>query len=370
MKPYNIRAAIGALVAASLLVFAPAAVDRAFSADTTPDPAHAGLVQGTVWVADEYGNSLTVIDASTNQSVTLLTGVEGPHNLQVAPDGQNVWAVSGHQNLAFTVDPSTYGPAGTVPVGDEPAHIVLTPDGRTAYVTNGDDDTVSAIDVASMRVIATIPVGEYPHGLRPSPDGRWVYVANAKDTTLSVIDTTSNTRVADVEVGKNPVQVGFSPDGLTVYVSLNGENAVGKVDVATRTLLGKVPVGVGPIQVYVSPDNRDLLVANQGTRSSPSTTVSIVDTESFAVVNTVETGLGAHGVVIDPSSRHAYITNIYGNDLAVLDLPEARIVARIPTGAGPNGSSFSPLAPAAASAPEIKLTLPEHGNDTMPGMRH
>ncbi|MCC6176214.1 MAG: YncE family protein, partial [Chloroflexi bacterium] len=220
------------------------------------------------------------------------------------------------------------------------------------------------------QAIATIPVGKYPHGLRPSPDGRWVYVANAKDTTLSVIDTASNTRVADINVGKSPVQVGYSPDGLTVYFSLNGENAVGKVDVATRTLLGKAPVGVGPIQVYVSPDNQYVLVANQGTKSNPSTTVSILDTESFAVINTVETGLGAHGVVIEPSSRHAYITNIYGNDVAVLDLPEARIVARIPTGAGPNGISFSPVAPAAAPAPEIKLTLPDHGNDTMPGMRH
>src|SRR5689334_20149903 len=114
MTAHNIRAVIGALVAASLLVFAPVTVDPAILADTAPDPAHAGLVQGTVWVADEYGNSLTVIDASTNQVVTRLTGVEGPHNLQVAPDGQSVWAVSGHEKLALTIDPSSYTLAGTV----------------------------------------------------------------------------------------------------------------------------------------------------------------------------------------------------------------------------------------------------------------
>ena len=33
-------------------------------------------VVGTVWVADEEGNSITVIDAATNQVLTTLTGIE------------------------------------------------------------------------------------------------------------------------------------------------------------------------------------------------------------------------------------------------------------------------------------------------------
>ena len=73
----------------------------------------------------------------------------------------------------------------------------------------------------------------------------------------------------------------------------------------------------------------------------------------------VETGQGTHGVVIEPSSRYAYITNIYGNDVAVLDIAAQKVVATIPSGAGPNGISFSPLAPAAASATEIQLPI-EH----------
>lgn len=54
------------------------------------------VIGGTVWVADEQGNSITVINAATNKVVTTLEGIEGAHNLQVAPDGKTVWAVSGH----------------------------------------------------------------------------------------------------------------------------------------------------------------------------------------------------------------------------------------------------------------------------------
>jgi YVTN family beta-propeller protein len=140
--------------------------------------------------------------------------------------------------------------------------------------------------------------------------------------------------------------------------------------VATRTLVGKVSVGVGPIQVFVTPDNRYLLAANQGTKDSPSTTVSIIDTATFAVVKTVDTGKGAHGITIDPSSKHAYITNIYGSDVAVLDLAEQRVVATIPVDAGPNGISFAPGAPAQPPALEVTLPLPHDDDEAMPEMEH
>jgi YVTN family beta-propeller protein len=314
-------------------------------------------IPGTVWVADEFGNSITVIDASTNEVITTLTGIEGPHNLQVSPDGESVWAVSGHDSTAVQIDVRTYTVLATIPTGAHPAHIILTPDGSTAYITNSEDNSVTAIDVASATAIATIPVGEYPHGLRPSPDGRLIYVANTNGTTLSVIDTSTNSVVADIEVGQRPVQVAFSPDGEFVYVSLNAVNAVGKVDVTTQTLVDTVEVGVGPIQVFVTPDNQYLLVANQGIEDNPSTTVSIVDTNTFSVVNTVETGAGAHGVVIEPSGQYAYITNIYDNSVSVLDIAAQAVTTSVPTGAGPNGISFSALPASSAPAPELALAV-------------
>ena len=150
-----------------------------------------------------------------------------------------------------------------------------------------------------------------------------------------------------------------------MYASVNGENAVAKVDVATRKLIDKVEVGVGPIQTYVSPDNRFLLVANQGTEGSPSTTVSILRTKTFKVLRTVQTGEGAHGIVIEPSGRHAYVTNMYGNDVAVLDLKAQEVVARIPVGSTPNGVSFSPVTVSGRTAAKIELPLNHKGGAEM-----
>ena len=125
------------------------------------------------------------------------------------------------------------------------------------------------------------------------------------------------------------------------------------VDAAGFGLHGTVPTGKEPAHVYVSPDGRSLLVANQGTEERPSATVTIVDTQTFRAVRTVETGQGAHGVVVEPTGRHAYITNTYGGNVAVLDLVEQRVVARIPVGQVPTDR------PPAT----IELPLPRDGDD-------
>lgn len=116
------------------------------------------------------------------------------------------------------------------------------------------------------------------------------------------------------------------------------------------------------------PDNRYLLAANQGTKDDPSTTVSIVDTSTLAVVGTIETGEGAHGIVIDPESRYAYVTNIYDDNVAVLDIAGRRVVKTIASGDGPNGISYSTLAPATPSAASIAISMPAHKDDGMDGM--
>jgi YVTN family beta-propeller protein len=59
-------------------------------------------------------------------------------------------------------------------------------------------------------------------------------------------------------------------------------------------------------------------------------------------VNTVRTGPGAHGVVVDREGRYAYVTNIYENSVSVFDLKSAKVVASVRVGEAPNGISVTP----------------------------
>lgn len=76
-------------------------------------------------------------------------------------------------------------------------------------------------------------------------------------------------------------------------------------------------------------------------------------------------------MVIDPTGRHAFITNLYGNDLAVLDLEELKVVARIPVGEKPNGVSFSTVTVNQQRA--VKVVIPRLGgpdDEDAHGERH
>lgn len=321
---------------------------------------------GKVYVADEESSTVSVIDAASFKRIRSIPVGQGPHNVQVAPDGKLVWVTNNgergkaaektaHQGMSksehgatagggavWAIDTASDAVVAKVPVGKHPAHVVVASDGRYAYVTNGGENTVSVVDTSAQRVIETIAVGAYPHGIRISPDGKQAWVANLKGGTVSVIDTQTRKQIAQIAVGKGPAQVGFTPDGRLSFVSLSEENRVAVIDPVSREVMRKVSVGTVPIQVHSTPDSRLLLVANQGTQKKPGSTVSVIDLETFKTVKTIETGRGAHGVVVDREGRHAYVTNIYANSVSVLDMKDLKVIATVPVGKGPNGISMTP----------------------------
>jgi len=108
----------------------------------------------------------------------------------------------------------------------------------------------------------------------------------------------------------------------------------------------------------VTPDGSHLLVANQGTETHPGKRLSVIDTTTFRPIAQIPTGNGSHGVVVDPAGTRAYVTDVYGGDVAVVDLRTLRTVAHIQVGNEPNGISFSQFAPTIPRTPVLKLPLP------------
>lgn len=339
-------AAVAALAGAVLLM--PGAGTSA--TDTDRQPTEVALarggdrpvidVRGTVWVANEGGSSLTAIDVETGRVVSTVRGIEGPHNVQASEDGDSVWAVSGHDSTLIGIETETLRLAGSAATGAHSAHVVLDRTGARAFVSNSDANTVTAFDLKTMRRLATVRVGSYPHGMRLSHDGTPLMVANLKGSSTTLVDLQTMQPAATVAVGDAPVQVAFDRAG-SGYVSLNGEDTVAKIDLATRQVVAKRATGDGPAQIYVTADGARRLVANQGTEKEPADTLSVFDTETMQLLDTVPTGRGPHGVTADPGSKYAFVTNMYDDDVAIVDFDALETVSRIKVGDMPNGISFS-----------------------------
>ena len=354
------RRAIGWVAAVALgLMLAGCANGNQVSPSGTPTSTanRAPVVAGSIWVANEGGDSLTVLDAASNAVTTTLTGLKHPHNVQVSPDGATVYAVSHSDNIVVAIDPATYTVAAVAATGPAPAHVIDAPNGKV-YVTNTADGTVSVYQPPGLQPVGRIQLGDMPHGLRAAAGGSIIVVANTMAGALDLIDPATDQSMGAIPVGPGPAQVAVTADGHYAYAGITSPPAVVKVDLAARKVVGTARVSDSPVQLYLTPDEATVLSADQGTAQQPGHTLSVIDTNAMTTRGTVPTGSGPHGVVIDTAGTRAWVTNTYANTVSVIDLPTLSVVAAVPVGAEPAGISFSTRSPAPASTKTTQLNIP------------
>lgn len=303
------------------------------------------------FTANEDG-SISKLNAVTNKVLATISVTGKVHNVQISPDNKILAAtlvpksdghddsgsVHGHGYVLF-YNAETNELITKVNVGNHPAHVVFTNDGKYVLATDSEKNNVSVIDLSTSKVIKTIDTGKGPHGFRISSDSKYAYIANSEADTISVIDITELKEVKTIQVGNNPITTAITEDNTMLLATLNSENSLAIVNLATDEVQ-KIAVGEGPAQVYIQKDSKFAFVANQGTESNPSNTLSKIDLSTKEVVSTIKVGNGAHGIVVSDDNKYVYITNMYDNTVSVIDNLKNKVIAIIPVGETPNGITY------------------------------
>lgn len=303
-----------------------------------------------VYTANE-GGSIAKIDAASNSIVSDIKVDGSVHNVQVSPDGKMIGAVAspnmsgGDGEMEMNAKALFYSVENDelikeVEVGNHPAHIVFTENGKYAVVTNNEDNNITVINTESFEIADTVETGKGPHGFRISADSQRAYIANLGEDTVSVVNLETMTEEKRIKVGKAPVTTGVTSDGKTLVATLSGENALAVVDLATDKV-EKIPVGTGPAQVYIDVNNQFAYVANQGTESAPSNSVTVIDLSAKKATAEIETGKGAHGVVTSPDNKRVYVTNMFEDTVSIIDIEQNKVIETIEVKSIPNGISIT-----------------------------
>lgn len=326
-----------------------------------------------VYAALEDEGAIAVLDVETNRVIQKIdltderTGMGySPHNVQTAPDGSYVWVTAnaamkkharfelipraradeGHADNAMAdqiiaINPQTDEIVQRIPVGSDQhlSHIVQKPGGEV-FAAAQETDLIYVLNPATMTIVRTIalPPGSGPHGIRLSPDGATLYAALMEGRGLGIVDTNTGA-VETIGLDGIAVQVGTTPDGATIAASLYDARAVALVDTKSKAVTRvQLPQGSqGPVQLYPTEDSRFFYVADQGVLEGrpANTKVYKIDIDARTVVETLEAGAAPHGIVIAGSL--AYVTNLSGNSISVLDLADGKEIAEVPVGQKPNG---------------------------------
>jgi len=242
----------------------------------------------------------------------------------------------------------------------------------SAFMAN----SVSAEEVASkssMKLIQTIGGSISPKSVKASNDGivsahnmMYKHSVTIYDSKTFELLKTIPDSVSLKEFGFSkssalfrgaPVEGSFSPDGKYLYVSNYSMYGPGykkegsdtcspssgfdrsfvyRIDRSNYQINAVYPVGSVPKVVEVTPNNKYVLVANWC-----SYTVSVISVAEQKVVKTVKIGKYPRGIAISKDSSKAYVAEMGGNRIHVIDLANFS-TSYIPIGSNPRAIVLSP----------------------------
>ncbi len=274
----------------------------------------------------------------------------------------------------FAIDPATgllkpTSPA-TVPTGFFPQSIAIDPGGRFVYTANSDDDTVSMFTINQTTGVLTptnppaistyVPSSNAqnsdPVGLTTDPSGKFLYVVNGEEDTISMfeIDQTTGllrpTAPATVHTALFPFAITVSPNGKFAYVPNNDSggaivNGVSQytIDPASGVLTPvashpAVPAGNSPTAVVVDPSSKFAYVTN---RNDNTVSMYAIDqtTGGLSPLGVLPVGNSPFRIQFDPSGKYLYVVNESG-PASVFTVKSDGTLAAAGTGAT-GGSSYS-----------------------------
>lgn len=172
------------------------------------------------------------------------------------------------------------------------------------------------------------PQDKKAHFFLCNPLENKVYVMNPSGATIYYVSFNSGEKPMMVCSGP---AILASPQPAKKYITLYGVGQVAVYDVVSSSIIARIDVQAGPTGIGITSDNR-IYVCN-----TIAGTISIIDSISNKVINTLNTGGKPYDIVTD--RNFAYVTNISLDCVHVLD--SGNIINTIPVEGQPTGITIS-----------------------------
>ena len=155
--------------------------------------------------------------------------------------------------------------------------------------------------------------------------GHLAYVANSFSNTLSVIDISKNSRLDDLKTGNAPVNPTFNRDWTKLYVSNSGAGTLTVVDTKTSKVVDTIQAGgAHPSGLRFLPDGKHLVISFIGDKTSDPGSLGIMDLATGKLVKSIPVQAQSERFDITPDGKRAYVANLVGQTISVVDLEKAR----------------------------------------------
>jgi YVTN family beta-propeller protein len=278
-----------------------------------------------VYVTNSAGDSIHVIDTTTNNVVQVIKGIEAAHGINFATDGSKVYVSDESTSTLDVFDRKSGELIKKIVLSARPNNIAVSKDGARIFVAiRRDPGAVDVIDATTLTREKSIPMHGSLHNIYVTPDGKYLIAGSISKKLLTVIDLSTDSIAWEhqFDKGVRPMAIEANPDGSTkrIFVQLSDTDGFAVVDFAKREEVGRITL----------PDRHTGIELTAGEAAGPS-----------------------HGIGVSPDGKTLWVTSIPQNavfayslpDVSLVGqvaLPELRLPGRSPGGAVPNWVTFAP----------------------------
>jgi len=288
-----------------------------------PLPLSANTVR--IYVTNSAGDSIDVIDPTTNKVVQVINGIEAAHGIAFAPDGSKLYVSDEAHSTLDVFDRKQGKLLKKIALTDRPNNIAVSKDGGRVLV--GIARGAGALDIIDTATLArknSVAVHGPLHNVYVTPDGKYVVTGSVATGIITVIDLASEAVAWELKLDKGirPMAVERGPDGSTrrIFIQLSELNGFSVVDFAQRKEVAKI----------VLPETAVEFESDEGRASAPS-----------------------HGIGVSPDGKTLWVTSIPNNAVFAYDLDDLKLLGQValpvlklpghaPIGAVPNWVTFTP----------------------------
>jgi YVTN family beta-propeller protein len=251
-----------------------------------------------------HGTKVVVVDTASNEIVGEIADTPGVHGAVAAPSLGRVFTSNGRGNTASIVDAKTLQTISKVETPANPDFIMYEPKQKEVYTFNGGGKSASVIDAASGKVVATIPLGGKPEAGVSDGAGR-VFVNIENLNNIAVIDVATHAVVANWPIAPGEEAAGLAIDTKNHRLFIGAHNnLMVMMDATNGKVVGQVPIGPGVDATWFDPGTGYAFSScGDGT-----TTIAHEDSsDKLTVVQTLKTERGARTMALDPSTHRIYL---------------------------------------------------------------
>jgi YVTN family beta-propeller protein len=202
----------------------PLRLVKKLDAKAGPHDAYTSPDGKRIYVGNQFGREITVIDAETQTVLHHITTADGVRPIRPASDNRMLYVALSNligfvvvdveqQKVTRTVKLDTFPTGVPIPYRDTWTHdLALAQNESELWVTDDVNDLLRVVRLSDMKEVAQIRTGHFPHWFAMRPDGRVLFASLWFSDAVAVVDVQSRRILRNIqfELGSGPKRIAIA----------------------------------------------------------------------------------------------------------------------------------------------------------------